>query len=146
MTDLRDSDAALLAKSGRMAEAAALARPVRRELDPLQKMMGLPSPVWENAATSKLTDDHCVIFNGDRRCPGLATHLAWIGCTVGEHLDKSSVCAAHAGMLGRNQTVYRCRRCWDAVRAVSDARIIKIEAIDDGDTEPSSGQVPGLLP
>jgi hypothetical protein len=148
LTDIRDSDAALLAKSGRAAEAAALAAVEKQELDPLQRIMGLPAPVWENVYDHKLTDGRCSVFSGSSRCPGIATHRAWIGCTVGEHLDKSDVCAAHEQMLGRDHASYHCRRCWDATGAISIARVIKTEAIDDddGDTAAPPGPVPGLLP
>jgi hypothetical protein len=130
MTDLRDADEALLARAGRAAEAAALARPQRARTDPLQEMMGLPGPVWENQPESKLADGQCVIFHGSRRCPHPATHWMWIGCTGGEHLDRSGVCEGHAMMCGRDTTTYRCRRCWDAVRAISGAKVIKVEEID----------------
>jgi len=146
--DLRDSDAALLGKSGRAAEAAELARPQRAAVDQLQAAMGCPAPVWENQDSSKLTDGGCLIFNGSTRCGRTASAWAWIGCTIGEHLDKSGVCEAHAAMLGRDRSEYNCRRCWDATGQVSKARVIKIEDMDDDDddAEAAPGAHPDLLP
>lgn len=139
-----EADEALLAGSGRAAEARALARPQRAPLDPLQALMGPPAPVWENQDESRLADGRCSIFNGSRRCPHPVTDLAWIGCSVGEHLDKSGVCQAHAEMLGKDTTTYYCRRCWDAVRAISAARVIKIERItDERDTEAADRRLVG---
>lgn len=148
MTDPRDSDAALLEKSGRARESAGLTTISKKTTDPLQAMMGCPAPVWENQDSSKLSDGGCVIFNGARRCGKAATHAAWIGCTVGEHLDRSDVCEAHAAMLGRDTTSYSCRRCWDAVGEVSKAKVIKVEAINDDDegTASPTGQSADLLP
>lgn len=110
-------------------------------------MLGCPAPVWENQERSRLTDGGCVIFNGSTRCGAAASHRAWIGCTIGEHLDHSSVCEGHAAMLGRDRSEYHCRRCWDATGQVSKARVIKVERInDDDDAEPAPGASPDLLP
>jgi len=92
-------------------------------------MMGLPAPVWENQSGSKVADGRCIVFSGASRCPATASHTAWIGCTVGEHLDKSDVCESHARMLGRDTTAYSCRRCWDAAGIISKAKVIRIEEI-----------------
>lgn len=131
MTDPRDTDQQLMQRSGRKAEAMALAQRKRVQLDPLQEMMGLPAPVWENQPESKASDGRCVIFSGAQRCGTAATHRAWIGCTVGEHLDFSDVCEAHGQMLDGSSTVYYCRRCWDAVHEISKAQVIKVERIED---------------
>jgi hypothetical protein len=122
-----DRDEALLATTSRRAQALELARPARQVQDPLQQLMGLPAPVWENQDSSKLTDGRCVIFSGSARCPRTAVSWAWIGCTAGEHLDKSDVCENHALMLAKDTTTYHCRRCWDAAGTISTARVIKIE-------------------
>lgn len=147
MTDPRDSDAALLAKSGRRAEAELLARPVRHAVDPLQEMMGCPPPVWLNDNGDKAPDGRCVVYSGPNRCTAGATHWAWIGCTLGEHLDKSAVCGPHGEAMAGYPTLH-CKRCWDALRAVSDATIIKIERIgpDERDTEAADRRLVGLLP
>lgn len=131
--DPRDSDAALLRKSGRRAEAELLARPVRRAVDPIQEMMGCPTPVWLNGSGDKLRDGRCAGFSGTTRCSATATHTVWIGCTVGEHLDKSEVCEGHAAAMPNLPTLH-CKRCWDVLREVSDATIIKIERIDSDST------------
>lgn len=130
--DLRDSDAALLAKSGRRAEAERLARPQKAVLDPIQRAMGLPSPVWENQDSSKLTDGQCSVFGGSGRCPAAAAYHVWIGCAVGEHLDCSDVCEPHGTQMAGSDGVYYCRRCWDALCVISQARVIKVERMDDG--------------
>lgn len=135
MTDPRDTDAVLLRSSGRKAEAAALAVRNKVRLDPLQEMMGLPAPVWENQPDSKVTDGQCVIFSGPVRCRGDASHRVWIGCTTGEHLDYSDVCGAHALHLEAWKGHYNCRRCWDALNVISKAQVIKIERIDDAEHE-----------
>lgn len=145
MTDPRDTDAALLAQSGRRAEAARLARPRKRELDPVQELIGLPPPVWLNDAGSKQPDGRCVLYSGEYRCPHPATHWVWIGCTLGEHLDKSATCGKHAENI-RNYPVLHCKRCWDALREISDALIIKIELMDDEGTTPAPAPHPHLLP
>ena len=148
MTHQLDADEALLARSGRAAQAAELARPVRRKIDPLQEAMGLPNPVWLNAIENKTPDGRCVLYSGPNRCSATATHWAWIGCTVGEHLDKSGVCERHAEAMSKYPTLH-CERCWNAVREISDARIIKIEAInDDDDQDPGTAMAPSpdLLP
>lgn len=132
MTDLRDADAQLLKTAGRRADAAALAQRSRTPLDPLQAAMGIPYPVWENATASKLPDGRCVLFSGQARCAATATHWAWIGCTIGEHLDKSGVCERHAEQM-TGYPVLHCRRCWEATGEISDARVIKIERIEDGE-------------
>jgi len=106
--------------------------------------MGCPAPVWENQDDAKLTDGGCVIFSGPARCKGNASHKAWIGCTIGEHLDASDVCEAHALMLGKDTTSYHCRRCFDATGEISKARVIKIERIDDDDDEDPAA-APGRL-
>ncbi len=129
MSDPRDIDEKLLATTGRRAQALALASPDRQALDPLQQLIGLPSPVWENQDSSRLTDGQCSVFTGASRCPAAAVSMAWIGCTVGEHLDKSSVCEKHALMLGRDRSEYHCRRCWDAMNIISKAKVIRIEEI-----------------
>lgn len=134
MTDPRDSDAALLEKSGRRAEAEALARPQRRQLDPLQEMMGLPPPIWLNTAEQKKPDGICVLYSGPNRCRAKATHWAWIGCTLGEHIDKSAVCKQHSEVMAGYPTLH-CMRCWEALREVSDAKIIKIEEMEHDDSE-----------
>ena len=144
MTDPRDSDAALLANSGRRAQALELARPAKKAADPLQQLMGCPAPVWENQERSKLTDGGCVIFSGSTRCKSAASHKVWIGCTIGEHLDHSSVCESHAAMLGRDTTSYHCRRCFDATGQVSKARVIRIERLDNDDDD-SPAAAPGRL-
>ena len=145
--DPRDSDAALLANSGRRAQAEELTSVRRAPLDPLQELMGCPAPVWENQDSSKLEDGGCVIFSGSSRCPDKAAYAVWIGCQVGEHLDKSGVCAGHALYIrAREETVYHCRRCWDATGSISKARVIKIERINDDDAEAASGASPDLLP
>jgi hypothetical protein len=144
LTDPRDSDDALLASSGRRAQALDLVRP-RRAQDPLQQLMGCPAPVWENQERSKLADGRCVIFSGTARCKAGASHTAWIGCTIGEHLDHSDVCEAHAAMLGKDTTSYHCRRCFDATGEVSKAKVIKVERIDDDDdsTTADAGRLAG---
>jgi hypothetical protein len=149
MPYLDDSDEKLLASSGRHAQALELARPARPVTDQLQRMMGLPAPVWENQERSKVTDGRCIVFSGAARCTGIASHSAWIGCTVGEHLDKSDVCEVHASQLlatmdTERESKYSCRRCWDAVGVISKARVIRIERIDhDDDEDPASA--PGRL-
>jgi hypothetical protein len=143
MPYLDDADDRLLASSGRRAQALALARPQQAAPDPLQQLMGCPPPVWENQDRSKLTDGGCVIFSGTARCKGSAGHRAWIGCTIGEHLDHSDVCEAHAAMLAKDATAYNCRRCWDATGQVSKAKVIKIERLDDDDEGPAAP--PGRL-
>jgi hypothetical protein len=145
VTDRRDADTALLARSGRAAEAAALARPERPPADPIQELLGCPSPVWENAEGSKLADGICVLFSGANRCRAGATHRAWIGCTSGEHLDKSEVCERHSREMLKLPRLH-CKRCWNALRVVSDATIIKIEAINDDDAQAPPGASPDLLP
>lgn len=123
------ADADLLSSHGRTADAARLARPARSTADPLQARMGCPPPIWMNSERNKRQDGGCVFFSGDRRCPATATHWAWIGCTIGEHLDKSGVCESHSQAMAR-LPVLHCQRCWDAIGQVSDAQIIEIEVID----------------
>jgi hypothetical protein len=144
LTDPRDTDDALLALPGRKAQALELARP-RRVSDPLQELMGCPAPVWENQDSSKLTDGGCTMFSGPDRCKVTATHKAWIGCTIGEHLDASDVCPAHAAHLDRWKGAYHCRRCWDATGQVSKAKVIRIERLDDDDdgTTADAGRLAG---
>jgi hypothetical protein len=146
VSDQRSADEALLRQSGRAAEAAALARPQKRALDPVQAMMGLPPPVWMNDTGNKAPDGRCVLYSGSSRCQATATHRAWIGCTTGEHLDRSDVCAPHAAQMPDLPTLH-CKRCWDAMSIISDARIIKIEEIgDDDDDAAAPGPSPDLLP
>jgi hypothetical protein len=148
VTDPRDADAALLEKSGRAAMAAELARPRRRQVDTLQEMMGPPAPVWLNTDGSKKPDGICVVYAGPNRCRATARMWVWIGCTVGEHLDRSATCRKHAEDIERGGHTYSCKRCWDAVREVSMAKVIKIEDIDDDDNDAPAapGQSPDLLP
>lgn len=126
------SDEKLLASSGRRAKALELASPRKRAADPLQAMMGCPAPVWLNEQPNKHPDGICVLFSGTTRCSASASHWAWIGCTIGEHLDKSGVCGKHAEAMGRYPALH-CERCWNATGEVSDAKIIRIERIDDDD-------------
>lgn len=113
--------------SGRAADAARLAQRERAPADPLQAMMGCPPPVWMNRDTQKRGDGRCVRYTGSgARCSARATHLVWIGCTTGEHLDKSAMCGPHAEALAHWKALH-CLRCWDALGIISDARVIKIE-------------------
>lgn len=113
---------------GRSADAARLAKRQPRQLDMIQRIMGLPAPQWLNNDDRKEPDGRCVMFSGAQRCGRAAEHLVWIGCTVGEHLDKSSMCAEHAGRMDAS-VILHCQRCWEALAIVSDARIIRIETI-----------------
>jgi hypothetical protein len=137
-----EADERLLASAGRAAEAAALAARNPVQLDPLQQMMGLPGPVWLNASGERLPDGVCVFISGTARCQHKATHWAWIGCTVGEHLDKSGLCERHArDVLG--YPALHCQRCWNAMRIISDARFIRIEEMDDDDAEAADRRLVG---
>ena len=114
---------------GRKADALRLAERHPRPLDPLQRIMGLPAPQWLNNDDGRRPDGLCVMMPGLLRCAKPATHQVWIGCTTGEHLDKSSMCEAHALDISQWKAVLHCQRCWDALAIVSDARIIRIETI-----------------
>jgi hypothetical protein len=141
-----EADERLLARSGRAAEAAELAIVERRQLDYLQEMMGLPGPQWKNAEDSRLPDGGCVFMSGSRRCERTATHWGWIGCSVGEHLDKSGLCGEHSQAVLKLPPL-NCERCWNAVRAISPARFVKIERIDDDDDPEAAVRAhPDLLP
>jgi hypothetical protein len=113
---------------GRRGDAERLAERHPRKLDMMEKMFGLPAPQWLNRDDNKHPDGRCVMFSGAARCGREATHLVWIGCTVGEHLDKSSMCEEHAGRMDAS-VVLHCQRCWEALAIVSDARIIKVEIL-----------------
>lgn len=147
MSDPRDADAALLATSGRRAQATELARVRRGPVDPIQAAMGCPPPIWLNQPGAKEPDGRCVLFSGPNRCPHPATHRVWIGCTVGEHLDKSDVCARHAHDVPNTLPQLNCGRCWDALGQVVKAQVIKVEAInDDDDDQAAPGASPDLVP
>jgi hypothetical protein len=118
---------------GRHEDALALARRVPNAIDPLQAIMGCPPPVWMNTGERKHEDGICVYYSGTRRCEKPATHWAWIGCTTGEHLDKSGTCEAHMLQVA-NLALLNCLRCWEALRILSKAHLIKTELIRSGDT------------
>jgi hypothetical protein len=100
------------------------ARPVP-PADPLQRLIGCPPPVWLNQDERKEQDGGCVVFSGDRRCERPAAVNVWIGCTTGEHVDKSGMCAEHAERTAR--MTLHCGRCWDKTCQVSDAKVIRTE-------------------
>jgi hypothetical protein len=111
--------------------ARTLAKRDRAPADMLQMIVGCPPPVWMNRETDKRPDGQCTWFDGTLRCPQRATHLAWIGCTVGEHLDKSGVCATHVMHMARWKAELHCLRCYDALGIISDARVIKTEKMEE---------------
>lgn len=141
------ADEALLSRSARAAEAAELAAVRRGPVDPIQEMIGCPPPIWLNdlSETGRSHDGICVVFGGAERCRAAITHWAWIGCTVGEHLDRSGVCELHSRRMVQLPTLH-CKRCWNALRVVSDATIIKIEEINDDDAEAAPGAHQDLVP
>lgn len=117
----------------RDAVARALARRERAPGDFLQQMMGCPPPVWMNRETDKRPDGQCTWFAGVSRCADKAAYWTWIGCTVGEHLDKSGMCEVHALQAERWTAVLHCLRCYDALGIISDARVVKTEKLEEAD-------------
>lgn len=115
--------------NGRRADAQALARRVKAPADPLQNLFGCPPPVWMNRDDQKRPDGRCARYQGVTRCTAPAVQRTWIGCTAGEHLDRSDLCETHAILVG-NLKVLHCQRCWDALGIISDARVIKTEPIE----------------
>jgi hypothetical protein len=140
---------ALLKRSARSAEAAALARVEREPVSGMQAAIGPPPPVWlNNVGDPKINDGRCVVYAGHNRCQASSSSWVWIGCTVGEHLDRSAACTRHAEDIARRGDTYTCKRCWDALGRAVTARVIKIEEINDDDEGPAAppGTSPDLLP